>query len=105
MNRLSFLIQCLIFILLAGCSLPPKDIEGANISHQQFNTFSCEQLEIEMADLARQLEKKAVGLVSSQTAVGLVSSQTKEEEVEFAYLKGHYEAVAKAATRKRCAPY
>ncbi|MDB2619834.1 hypothetical protein N9Y18_06255 [Litoricolaceae bacterium] len=119
MNRLSFLTQCLIFILLAGCgSLPSDEIAVADISPQQFNTLSCEELETEMADLAIQLEK-TTGERDADAETDRVISQvgiimplalfwkggTKEEEAEFGYLKGRYEAVARAAHRKRCGRY
>lgn len=118
MNRLNLFLTCFGIALITGCSLPAKEIEGADISYQQFNTFSCDELETEMADLAIQLEKSAGERDADAetdaviSTVGIVfplaylwTGGTKEKEAEFAYLKGRYKALERAANRKRCTPH
>ena len=108
---------CLVATFLVGCSTSSKDIKPADVSYQQFNTYSCEQLETELADLATQLERAAgerdadaeTDVVIATVGIAIPfayfwTGGTKEEEAAFSYLKGRYKAVERAATRKRCTP-
>jgi len=103
--------------LLAGCATASKDVGTAYVSPLQYQNYDCEQLGIEAQrlqvranQLAGQLDS-AADADKALTAVGMVLfwpalfalGGTKEEEAEYARLKGEYEAIQQTAVAKKCA--
>jgi len=107
----------LVWALLAGCSTASKNIAATYTSPQQYQTYDCAQLAqesqrilVRVKQLGVQLDKAA----ANDQAIGVVGAVlfwpallalggTKQQEAEYARLKGDYEAAEQAAIAKKCA--
>lgn len=102
--------------LATGCSTASKDIATAHVSPTPYQALNCDQLAAERMriqtrsnQLATRLDKAArndkaimaVGAVLFWPALFALGG-TKEQEAEYARLKGEYDAVQLASTQKAC---
>lgn len=102
--------------LATGCSTASKDVATAYVSPTPYQALDCEQLAAERiriqtraSQLATRLDRAArndkaitvVGAVLFWPALFALGG-TKEQEAEYARLKGEADAVQIAATQKRC---
>ena len=103
-------------ILLSGCATASSGIATAYVSPLQFQAYDCQQISAEMQrvhvrvnQLAGRLDKAAendkalvgVGMLLFWPALFALGG-TKEQEAEYARLRGEYDALAKVANEKRC---
>jgi hypothetical protein len=104
------------FLAIAGCATSSKDITEVYVSPLQYNTFDCSQLSAEeqrlrirMSQLGARLDKAADNdkiLAGSSVLLFypiFFVGGNKEQEAEFARLKGEYSAVEQAAIGRSCA--
>lgn len=115
--RQSFALVLGASLTLSGCATSSKDIAASYISPIQYQNYDCEQLAQEAqriharsAQLAGRLDEAAsndqaimgVGLVLFWPALFALGG-TKEQEADFARLKGEYDAVQQTMIAKKCA--
>ncbi|WP_198156876.1 hypothetical protein [Aquincola tertiaricarbonis] len=103
-------------VLLGGCATASKDIATAYVSPLQFQGYDCSQLTAESVrvhqrvtqlggrlDQAAQNDKAIVGVGAILFWPALFAlGGTKEQEAEYARLKGEHEAIAQTAIVKKC---
>ena len=103
-------------IALGGCSTASKNISAASVSPMMFQSYDCEQLASEAQRLhnrANQLGGRLDEAASNDAglmAVGLLIywpallhlGGTKQQEAEYARLKGEHDAVYQSAIIKKC---
>ena len=112
----NFLIYIITISIITSCSNSSKDIVAEYISPQQYSSYDCDQIRAELLrvsgkvrTLTGQLDKNnendkvttGVSLILFWPAVFFLGG-TKEEEAEYARLKGEYEALEKASILKKC---
>jgi hypothetical protein len=112
------LVAALLAIAMAstGCATASRDIASASVSPLQYQSFDCDQLSAESmrinsraSQLAGRLDEAAsndkaltgVGLVLFWPALFFLGG-TKQQEAEYARLKGESEAVQQVAIQRRC---
>ena len=102
--------------MLAGCATSSQDIATAYVSPLQYSSYDCNQIIAEMQRVQVRVNQMAGRLDQAAsndkvlTGVGVILfwpalfalGGTKEQEAEYARLKGEYEALNKAAIEKRC---
>lgn len=107
-----------IAIALSGCATASKDVATIYVSPMQYAPYDCEQLAAEAARIQSRVAALGGRLDSAATndaalmGVGLILfwpalfflGGTKEQEAEYARLKGEYEAVYQASIAKKCSP-
>jgi len=101
---------------LAGCATASKDISANYVSPMQYQSYDCEQLAGEtqriqgrVNQLGGRLDEASsndkvimgVGLILFWPALFALGG-TKQQEAEYARLKGEYDAVQQAAIVKKC---
>jgi hypothetical protein len=104
-------------LIFGGCATSSKDIAPAYVSPLQYGSYDCEQLAAE----AGRIQGRAVQLggtldQAAQNDAGIMTvglvlfwpilfalGGTKQQEAEYARLKGEYDAVEHAAITKKCA--
>lgn len=105
-------------IALSGCATASKDIATSYVSPMQYAPYDCEQLAAEAARIQSRVSALGGRLDTAAkndaaiTGVGLILfwpalfflGGTKEQEAEYARLKGEYEAVQQASIAKKCSP-
>jgi hypothetical protein len=105
-----------VFAVLTGCSTASQDITAQYISPQQYQSYDCEQLTQESTRILVRVKQLGVHLdkaASNDKAIGVVGAVlfwpalfalggTKQQEAEYARLKGEYEAVSQAQITKKC---
>lgn len=103
-------------LLTVGCATASKDIAPTYISPMQYQAYDCDQIAAEIARVQARVQQiggrldEAASNDKKITGVGLVLfwpaffalGGTKEQEAEFARLKGEYDALESAAIAKRC---
>lgn len=114
-TRLVTLATC-AGLVLAGCSTASKDISSTYVSPMQYQSYDCNQLtmeaqriQIRVVELGGRLDQAAsndkaimgVGVILFWPALFALGG-TKQQEAEFARLKGEYDAVQQAAIEKKC---
>ncbi len=102
--------------MLGGCATASRDIASQSVSPLQYQSFDCDQLAAEqvrvqtrMLEVGGRLDTAAdndkaitgVGLVLFWPALFFLGG-TKQQEAEYARLKGEYQALEQAAIAKRC---
>lgn len=112
----SVLTMCVLSQLgLAACASRPENISATYISPLQYQSYNCNQVQMEMARVARRVNEIA-GVQDAQATkdsvalgVGLVLFWPalffmigKDQEEELARLKGEYEALEQVAIQKEC---
>lgn len=103
-------------ILQYGCSTSSKNISASYVSPLQYQSYDCDQLSSEarriqarVSELSGRLDKAAsndkwimtAGLLVAWPALFALGG-TKEQEAEFARLKGDYDAIHQSAVLKKC---
>lgn len=99
-----------------GCATSSKDIAASYASPLQFQSYDCDQLSSEaqriqgrVSQLSGRLDKAATndkwimtaGLLLAWPALFALGG-TKEQEAEYARLKGEYDAIHQSAVMKKC---
>ncbi len=105
-----------VAMAVAGCATSSKDIAPSYVSPMQYQPYDCEQLAREaqriqqrVLQLGGRLDEAAkndqiltgVGLILFWPALFALGG-TKEQEAEYARLRGEYDAVQMAAILKKC---
>ncbi|KRT54308.1 hypothetical protein Ga0074115_10469 [endosymbiont of Ridgeia piscesae] len=103
--------------LMAGCASQPEEVSAAYVSPVKYMNYDCEQITFEMdhvskrtLNLYRKLKDKAdsdavqmgVGLVLFWPALLFLEGGDGPEAVEYANLKGEFEALRSTAREKHC---
>jgi hypothetical protein len=106
-----------IAIALSGCATASKDVATAYVSPVQYQNYDCDQIAAESQRLTARVHQlggrldeasnndKAimrVGLILFWPALFALGG-TKQQEAEYARLKGEAEALQQAAVGKKCA--
>lgn len=101
---------------MSGCATASKDIATAYVSPLQYQNFDCAQLALEaqriqgrVVELGGRLDQAAsndkaiagVGIILFWPVLFALGG-TKNQEAEFARLKGEYDAIEQAAMAKKC---
>lgn len=101
---------------LSACSTASKNITAAYTSPMQYNQYDCSQLTAESQRIRSRVSQLGGRLDESAsndkvlTGVGIILfwpvlfalGGTKEQEAQYARLKGEYDAVEQAAIIKKC---
>jgi hypothetical protein len=105
-----------VAVALAGCATSSKDIAAHYVSPMQYQSYDCAQLASETqriqsrsAQLSGRLDEAAandkaiagVGAIIFWPALFALGG-TKQQEAEYARLKGEADAVQQAAVAKKC---
>ena len=108
-----------IFAFLSACAKSSKDIVGTYVSPLQYADYECPQIKSEMIRVSSKV-KALTGKIDTNnendkmiTGAGLILfwpalfflGGTKEQEAEYARLKGEYEALDRVAVQKNCIVY
>ena len=103
--------------ILTGCATASSDIASVYVSPLQYQSYDCEQLAAEgqriqsrVAQLGGRLDEAATndkritgaGIILFWPALFFLGG-TKQQEADYARLKGEYDAVQQAAIQKKCA--
>ncbi|WP_404301460.1 hypothetical protein [Alicycliphilus denitrificans] len=101
---------------LTGCATSSKDIASAYVSPVQYQNYDCDQIVAEnqrlaarVSQLGGRLDEAAsndkaimgVGLVLFWPALFALGG-TKQQEAEYARIKGEHDALQQAAVAKKC---
>lgn len=110
-------VACLCITSLFGCASSSKDITGAYVSPMTYQQYDCAQLLAETArvqtkvnELGGRLDEAAthdkqiagVGIILFWPALFALGG-TKQQEAEYASLKGQADAIQQAGIAKKCA--
>ncbi len=115
MKKLCAFVQALA-LALAGCATASKDISPASVSPMQYSNYDCDQIAAEqrriytrVGELGGRLDQAA----SNDNALAWSAillwptlfwlGGTKQQEAEYARLRGEYDALHQAAIMKKCA--
>jgi outer membrane murein-binding lipoprotein Lpp len=105
-----------ISIVLTGCATASKDIVATYASPMQFQSYDCDQLASEtqriqarVTQLGGRLDTAAsndkaiagVGMILFWPALFALGG-TKQQEADYARLKGEYDAVQQSAILRKC---
>lgn len=114
MKRISTVLM--VAMALSGCATSSKNIAASYASPLQYQSYDCEQLLAESQRVhvrANQLSGRldsaadndkwivAAGVLLAWPILFAVGG-TKEQEAEYARLKGEHDAIAQSATLKKC---
>ena len=105
-----------IIVGLTGCATASKNIAPMSVSPLQYSTYDCSQLAAEFARVSVRVQQlggrldEAASNDAAITGVGLVLfwpalfflGGTKQQEAEYARLKGEHEALQQSAIEKKC---
>ncbi|MCL4184571.1 MAG: hypothetical protein KJ011_14105 [Burkholderiaceae bacterium] len=112
-------LTCLVVsasMVVTGCATSSADVSSAYVSPLQYQSYDCEQiisetrrLEQRVHQLGGRLDEAAsndkaimgVGLILFWPALFALGG-TKQQEAEYARIKGEYEALQQAAVQKKC---
>lgn len=106
----------LTMLSMVGCSTASKNIATAYVSPVTYQTYDCQQIGAESARLqtrVTQLGGRLDEAAANDQAIGVVGAVlfwpalfalggTKQQEAEYANLKGQYEALHQASIEKKC---
>lgn len=106
-----------VSLLATGCATSSADIASAYVSPLQYQSYDCDQLTLESVRIQRRVAQlggrldEAASNDKAITGVGIILfwpalfalGGTKQQEAEYARLKGEYEALEQAAIQKKCA--
>lgn len=115
--KIKKLVVCAVAVALAGCSTASKDITPLTVSPMQFSNYDCDQLAAEQMRIhgrITQLGGRLDQAASNDQAIGWAGALlfwpalfflggTKEQEAEYAKLRGEYDALHQSAIQKKCA--
>lgn len=105
-----------VAIALSGCATASKNVSSAYVSPLQYQSYDCEQLASETQRVqvrVNQLGGRLDEAASNDKTLGVVGAilfwpalfalgGTKQQEAEYAQLKGEYDAVQQSAVVKKC---
>jgi hypothetical protein len=109
-------LSVVILSMLGACATASKDITAAYVSPTQYQSYDCSQLDAETqrlqtrySELGGRLDQAAsndkaltgAGLILFWPALFLLGG-TKQQEAEYARLRGEYDAVRQASVQKHC---
>ena len=115
MNKTITVLLC-ITMSLYGCATSSQNISASYVSPMQFQNYDCEQLTAEaqrvqtrVSHLTGRLDTAATndkwimaaGLLLAWPALFALGG-TREQEAEFARLKGEYDAIHQSAVMRKC---
>lgn len=115
MKRITATLLC-ITMSQYGCSTSSKNISASYISPLQYQSYDCDQLSSEslriqarVSELTGRLDKAAsndkwimaAGVLLVWPALFALGG-TKEQEAEYARLKGEYDAIHQSALLRKC---
>lgn len=103
-------------VLMGACSNTSKNISGEYVSPIQYQGYDCEQLAQESQRILIRVKQLGVRLdqaAENDKALGVVGAVlfwpalfalggTKQQEAEYARLKGEYDAVSSMQIQKKC---
>lgn len=103
-------------MLLSGCATASKDVPVSYVSPMQYQSFDCEQIAAESQRLASRVQQLGGRLdeaASNDKAIAGVGAilfwpalfalgGTKQQEAEYARLRGETDALQQAAVFKKC---
>lgn len=106
----------LIVTMLAGCATASRDISATYQSPLVYQSYDCAQISAEHQRIAAQMQKLGGRLDQAATNDKLIMTATllvfwpaafalggtKEQEADYATLKGQFEAIQQAAVEKKC---
>ncbi len=110
------ILSFVIVSILSACSTASKDISPSYISPLQYKDYSCDQLTAEMQRISTRVTElggrldQAASNDKAITGVGLILfwpalfalGGTKQQEADYARLRGEYDAINQAAIQKDC---
>lgn len=106
-------------VSIVGCSSSPKNIDSIYVSSAVYNSYDCEQIDIEYARVRRKVAEvighqggeagkdavaMGVGLVLFWPALFFLAGGNDQKE-QLGRLKGELEALESAAVEKKCAGF
>lgn len=112
----STVLAVTVVSFLGGCATASKDISATYVSPTQYMSYDCQQigaetqrLQARYAELGGRLDQAAsndkaiagVGIILFWPALFALGG-TKQQEAEYARLRGEYDAVSQASVQKRC---
>lgn len=103
-------------LVLAACSKSSEDISATYVSPAVYNDYTCNQIQQEIVRVNTQVNQMSGKLDDNAekdeavTAAGIILfwpalfflGGTKEEEAEFARLKGEFNALEQVSIQKNC---
>lgn len=103
-------------VVVTGCSTAAKDISAKYVSPAQYSSYDCEQIEQELIRVSGKVQEMTGQLDDNRetdnvtTTAGILLfwpalfflGGTKEQEAEYAQLKGEYNALEQASIQKKC---
>ena len=115
-KKFNNILFVLVASILFSCSKSSKEIVGLYVSPLQYADYSCDQIKSEMIRVSTKVKSLTGELDENKendqmiTGAGLILfwpalffiGGTKEQEAEYARLKGEYEALDKVAIKKNC---
>lgn len=115
-QRAVLAIACSISLMLAGCASSSREVSATYVSPITYRSYDCEQISAETMriqsrvqqlgarlDEASSNDKKLVGVGMLLFWPALFAlGGTKEQEAEYARLKGEYDALQQAYIEKKC---
>lgn len=116
MKQATAVVVC-VAVALTGCATASKDIAASYVSPMQYQSYDCAQITGEAQRLharSNQLSGRLDEAASNDKAIVGVGAilfwpalfalgGTKQQEADYARLKGEYDAVQQAAIAKKCA--
>jgi len=112
-NKILTLLVMAIFV--SGCATAPGKIKASYVSPVQYYSWSCEQIQLEMARVSAKVSELSgvqqgertkdtvaltAGLIIFWPALFFMMGDDQKQEI--ARLKGEYEALEKAAIHNEC---
>lgn len=105
-----------ISVMLCGCATSSKEISATYVSPIQYQSYDCQQLAMESQRVHTRVSQVGGRLDEASsndktiTGVGMILfwpalfalGGTKQQEAEYARLKGEYDAVQQAAIARKC---
>ena len=102
--------------LIAGCATSSKNVSTTYVSPLQYKDYSCSQITMEMMRMSSRVNElggrldQAASNDAAITGVGIILfwpilfalGGTKQQEAEYARMKGEYEALSQLAMHKNC---
>jgi len=118
MKRLTAALLC-VTMAQYGCATSSKNIATTYVTPMQYQAYDCDQLLSELlriqgriSDLGGRLDSAAANdvLIAAATVIlfwpaAFALGGTKQQEAEYARLKGEYDSISKALVMKKCAGY
>ena len=114
--RFSPLVIAFSLVVITGCSTAAKDISAKYVSPAQYSSYDCEQIEQELIRVSGKVQEMTGQLDDNRetdnvtTTAGIILfwpalfflGGTKEQEAEYAQLKGEYNALEQASIQRTC---